>query len=505
MSHRPTRRRLVRAAAGATAGVVLGASALVAAQPAAAAGSGSPILYRATTGTGVVQLVLTLPAGAAALPIPRPAVLTLIGTDGAGLHSAGTPDVARTDSFLAGGSLITGTPASAALSPLGRVLTADLAHPHPVAPPALTVPPNPLGLNLGVGAQTASVQPTTSSTASSTLAKASLGSLDALGLAPVLDPAEKQRETALTALKPATKRISEAISKLPALPLPGTVPNPLQPITGGPATIPTPAVSGPVLSSVVDTLPAQVQALLDRLIKGAVVQLDGALDTGQGISPATDSAAATGHTNLADLQLFGGLVVVKASQATATATAGLTKSAASAGASATLVQVTVSDAFGTLLKAVASDQGVTASLLDGALGMGLDKTTKSLVMAADAALNTLLQQLTDVLMMLNSGAKLIKQGTATHTVSPDGRTAQAHAVPAQVTLGLPGAPNLVQVSVGRADAVVAVAAPIAPVAPVAVGAALPRTGLEQGGTAAAALLLVSGLGLVALRRRRLNP
>jgi len=500
MSHRPTRRRLVRAAAGATAGVVLGASALVAAQPAAAAGSGSPILYRATT--GVVQLVLTLPAGAAALPIPRPAVLTLIGTDGAGLHSAGTPDVARTDSFLAGGSLITGTPASAALSPLGRVLTADLAHPHPVAPPALTVPPNPLGLNLGVGAQTASVQPTTSSTASSTLAKASL---DALGLAPVLDPAEKQLETALAALKPATKRISEAISKLPALPLPGTVPNPLQPITGGPATIPTPAVSGPVLSSVVDTLPAQVQALLDRLIKGAVVQLDGALDTGQGISPATDSATATGHTNLADLQLFGGLVVVKASQATATATAGLTKSAASAGASATLVQVTVSDAFGTLLKAVASDQGVTASLLDGALGMGLDKTTKSLVMAADAALNTLLQQLTDVLMMLNSGAKLIKQGTATHTVSPDGRTAQAHAVPAQVTLGLPGAPNLVQVSVGRADAVVAVAAPIAPVAPVAVGAALPRTGLEQGGTAAAALLLVSGLGLVALRRRRLNP
>jgi len=503
MSHRPTRRRLVRAAAGATAGVVLGASALVAAQPAAAAGSGSPILYRATTGTGVVQLVLTLPAGAAALPIPRPAVLTLVGTDGAGLHSAGTPDVARTDSFLAGGSLITGTPASAALSPLGRVLTADLAHPHPVAPPALTVPPNPLGLKLGVGAQTASVQPTTSSTASSTLAKASLGSLDALGLAPVLDPLSAQLNTAVTALDAAGRPLTDGIKKVPALPV-IPIPNPLQPVVGGPSTISTPALGGPALAAAINELPAQVRALLDKLRNGAVVQLDG-LDTGQGIAPATSSATATGHTNLADLQLFGGLVVVKASQATATATAGFTKSEAAAGASATLVQVTVSDAFGTLLQAVASDKGVTAKLLAGGLGKPLDKTTTPLVMAADAALNTLLQQLTDVLMMLNSGAKLIKQGTATHTVSPDGRTAQAHAVPAQVTLGLPGAPNLVQVSVGRADAVVAVATPVAPVAPVAVGAALPRTGLEQGGTAAAALLLVSGLGLVALRRRRLNP
>jgi len=496
MSHRPTRRRLVRAAAGATAGVVLGASALVAAQPAAAAGSGSPILYRATTGTGVVQLVLTLPAGAAALPIPRPAVLTLIGTDGAGLHSAGTPDVARTDSFLAGGSLITGTPASAALSPLGRVLTADLAHPHPVAPPALTVPPNPLGLKLGVGAQTASVQPTTSSTASSTLANASLGSLDALGLAPVLDPLSAQLNTAATALTTAAKPLTTALGTIPPLPS-MTFPDPLQPL-GGPSTITTPKdLSGKTLATEITTVPAQVKALLDKLRNGAVVQLDG-LDTGQAISPATSSASGTGHTNLADIQLFGGLILVRASQATATATASLTKSAASA--SATLVQVTVSDAFATLLSAVISDQGVTTQLLKTA-----PADLQPIVVAANAALNTLLQQLTHVLMMLNSGAKLIKQGTATHTVSPDGRTAQAHAVPAQVTLGLPGAPNLVQVSVGRADAVVAVATPVAPVAPVAVVAALPRTGLEQGGTAAAALLLVSGLGLVALRRRRLNP
>jgi len=472
----------------------------VAAQPAAAAGSGSPILYRATTGTGVVQLVLTLPAGAAALPIPRPAVLTLIGTDGAGLHSAGTPDVARTDSFLGGGSLITGTPASAALHPLGRVLTADLAHPHPVAPPALTVPPNPLGLKLGVGVQTASVQPTTSSTASSTLAKASL---DALGLSPVLDPLSAQLNSAATALTTAAKPLTTALGTIPPLPS-MTFPDPLQPL-GGPSTITTPKdLSGKTLATGITTVPAQVQALLDKLRNGAVVQLDG-LDTGQAISPATSSATATGHTNLADIQLFGGLVVVKPSQATATATAGLTKSEAAAGASATLVQVTVSDAFGTLLQAVASDQGVTASLLDGALAKPLVSPERDLIKAANAALKTLLNQLTEVAMMLNSGAKLIKQGTATHTVSPDGRTAQAHAVPAQVTLGLPGAPNLVQVSVGRADAVVAVATPVAPVARVAVVAVLPRTGLEQGGTAAAALLLVSGLGLVALRRRRLNP
>jgi len=245
-----------------------------------------------------------------------------------------------------------------------------------------------------------------------------------------------------------------------------TFPDPLQPL-GGPSTITTPKdLSGKTLATGITTVPAQVQALLDKLRNGAVVQLDG-LDTGQAISPATSSATATGHTNLADIQLFGGLVLVKASQATATATASLTKPAASASASATLVQVTVSDAFTTLLSAVISDQGVTAQLLKT-----VPDPLKSPVMAANAALNTLLTQLTDVLMMLNSGAMLIKQGTATHTVSPDGRTAQAHAVPAQVTLGLPGAPNLVQVSVGRADAVVAVATPVAPVAPVAVVAAL---------------------------------
>ncbi len=501
MSHRPTR-RLVRAAAGATAGVVLGATALVAATPAAAAGSGSPILYRATTGTGVVQLVLTLPAGAAALPIPRPAVLTLIGTDGQGLHSAGTPDLARTDSFLAGGSLITGTPASAALSPLGRILTADLAHPHPTAPQALTAPPNPLKLALGVGTQTANVQPTTSSAATSTLAKASLGSLDSLGLAPVLDPVSKQLAAAVSQLTAALAPLKPVAMMLPTAPV-VTVPNVLQPVAGGPATLSTPSkLSGKTLVDGIDTLPTQVSDLLDKLRNGAVVQLDG-LDTSQGISPAASSATATGRTNLADVQLFGGLVLVRASKATATATAGLTKSAASSSASATLVEVTVSDAFGTLLKAVASDKGVTAELLGPTLSKLLDGT-KPLVEAADAALNTLLKQLTDVLAMLNSGAKLLRQGTATHTVSPDGRTAEAHAVPAQVTLGLPGATNLLQLSIGRADAVVAVAAPVAPAAPVAAGAVLPRTGLEQGGTVAAALLLVSGLGLVAVRRRRLS-
>lgn len=501
MSHRPTR-RLVRAAAGATAGVVLGATALVAATPAAAAGSGSPILYRATTGTGVVQLVLTLPSTAPGFP--NPAVLTLIGTDGQGLHSAGTPDVARTDSFLAGGSLITGTPLSAGLSPLGRILTADLAHPHPTAPQALTFPSNPLGLVLEGGTQTANVQPTTSSAASSRLAKASLVSLDALGLGRVLDPASTQLTAALDQLTTALQPLDAAADKLPTAPV-VTVQNPLQPITGGLATMSTPRnVSGKTLVTEINTLPGQVTALLKKLRMGAVLQLDG-LDTLQGISPAASSATATGRTNLADVQLFGGLVIVRASKATATATAGLTKSAASSSASATLVEVTVSDDFATLLKVVASDRGITARLLAGSpAGTALDTAVQPAVMAANAALDALFKQLTGLLANLNSGAKLLRQGTATHTVSPDGRTAQAHAVPAQVTLGLPGATNLLQVSIGRADAVVAVATPVAPAAPVAAGAVLPRTGLEQGGTVAAALLLVSGLGLVAVRRRRLS-
>jgi len=497
MSHRPTR-RLVRAAAGATAGVVLGATALVAATPAAAAGSGSPILYRATTGTGVVQLVLTLPSTAPGFP--NPAVLTLIGTDGQGLHSAGMPDVARTDSFLAGGSLITGTPLSAGLSPLGRVLKADLANPHPTAPPALNVPNNPLGLALGVGTQTANVQPTTSSAATSTLAKASLGSLDSLGLAPVLDPLATQLNAAVTALTNGIAPVTDALKKIPTVPA-MTVTNPLS-IPGGPATIRTEALSGQTVAATITELPAQVQALLAKLLKGDVIQLNG-LDTSQGIAPNLSSATGTGRSKLADIQLFGGLVSVTGSAAVATATAGLTKSDATSGASATLLSVKVSDSFGTLLSLLATDKGITAGLLDGSL-KGLTDPAKPIVEAANKALNMLLKQLTDVLMMLNSGAKLLQQGTATHSVSADGRTAEAHAVPAQVTLGLPNAKNLVQLSIGRADAVVAVATPVAPAAPVAAGAVLPRTGLEQGGTVAAALLLVSGLGLVAVRRRRLS-
>jgi len=131
-------------------------------------------------------------------------------------------------------------------------------------------------------------------------------------------------------------------------------------------------------------------------------------------------------------------------------------------------------------------------------------------------------QLNGLLQTLGGGAQVLQQGTVSKSVSPDGKHAEAHAVPAKVTLGLPGAANLVALSLGSADAVAdrapaitPVTAPITAVAPPAIkvptketlvirpstpskklaftGGDLPLTG------GAAALLLLAGAGLA--RRR----
>lgn len=342
-------------------------------------------------------------------------------------------------------------------------------------------------------------------TSAGTLTDASLGSLRSLGLGAALDPVLGPLNDALAQLVTQSAPLTDAVATLPTLPS-VPVPNPLAPILGGPATIPTPAVGGPAVSGTVRELPARVQALTDQLLDGAAVDITG-VDTAQSISPTATSVTAAGRSDLASVELFGGLVTLKASQATASATAALTKSAASTDASATLVEVEIADAFGELLQLVASEKGITAGLLGGTLGQTLEPAVRPTVAAVDAALNTVLAQLTALLESLNAGAKLIKQGTVSEEVAADGRSAEASATPAEVTIGLPVAPDLLTVSIGAVEALAAVApAPVAAPSPAAVAPvaqSLPRTGAQDALPTAAAALLLAGLATVAVRRRRL--
>ena len=494
--------RLIRAAAGTTACTLATLLVAVAAAPGATAAASSELLYNSTTSTGVVSLTLTLPSTIPALPgVPNPISITLLGTQAQGHHGAADADVASATSFLAGGSLVSSSVLSGALSPLSRTVSASLADSGNKSAASLSLPSNPLGLAVNVGSQKASViKATRVATSSGTLADVSLGSLRSLGLGAVLDPALAQLNAALTTVTNQATPLTDALSAVPALPS-ISVPNPLAGIVGGPATISTPALSGATLSGTVNELPAQIQALTAKLLDGAAITLK-TVDTGQAITPATSSITAAGHSGLASVDLFGGLVSVKATQASATAKAGVTKSAAASDASATLIEVKISTAFGDLLRLVASEKGITAGLLDGTLGQTLDATVKPVVQAVDAALNTVLSELTALLSSLNSGASLIKQGTVTKKISADGHSVEAHAVPAQVTLGLPIAPNLLTLAIGKADAVSALSvAQITPVTPGTPPRALPRTGLGQQGGLLALGVLIIGAATVGLRRR----
>jgi LPXTG-motif cell wall-anchored protein len=490
--------RLARVAACTAATALLTSAAGVSS---ATAATGQPELhYRSTTATGAVQVVLNLPSTLPALPgVPNPHVLTLLGTDATDFHGTSTAsDIATAHSYLAGGSLVTDSGLAAILGPLNRTLTADLAHPGLMSANALTVPTNPLGLALDVANQTASV--TTASKqalSSSNLTSASLGSLTSLGLGAVLTPTLATLNTALSTVTTQTAALTSALSAVPALP-PVTIPNPLSPILGGPSTITTPTLSGTTLSTAVAELPAQVQAILDKLLDGAVLTING-VDTSEGILPAASTVAATAQSHLLSIELFGGLVSVDATKALASAKAGITHSSAGADASATLLSLKVSDSLGDLLTLVANDKGLTAGLLDGSLGQVLSGPTQALVTTVDGALNTVLAQLTTLLSSLNSGANLIQQGTVTKSVSADGHRAESHAVPAQVLVGLPVAPDLLTIAVGKADAVSALSV----TNPTAVTPAveLPHTGASGQAGALALLLLLAAGGTLVLRRR----
>lgn len=496
-------RRAVTHTAACTAATAL---LTVAAGAGSASAATSDLQYRSTTDTGVVQLVLRLPGTVPALPgVPNPLVLTLLGTDAQGFHGAGSADVATAHSYLAGGSLVTDSALAAVLGSLNRVVTSDLAHPGTTSATALSVPSNPLGLGLNVIAQQATTRSADRSAASSSnLTNAFLGSLRSLGLGTALDTSLAQLDAALATITSGSAALTSALSALPALPT-VTVPNPLQPVLGGTPTITTPTLSGTTLTSAISELPAQVDALTAKLTDGALVSLDG-VDTAQSILPATSSVTAAARSKLLGVDLFGGLVHLSATQASATAKAGLTRSAASSATSATLLALKVSDAFGTLLQAVASDKGITAGLLDGSLGQTLNGVTTPLVQTVDDALNTVLAQLTSLLATLDSGASLIQQGTTSSKTSADGRSVEAHAVPAQVRIGLPVAANLLTLSIGKADAVSAVSLAAPPVVtPPATTAQLPHTGLSDSTPLLALGLLGAAGAAVAVRRRTARP
>jgi LPXTG-motif cell wall-anchored protein len=491
--------RLARVAACTAATALLTTAAGVGS--ATAATSKPDLHYRSTTGTGVVQLVLNLPSGVPALPgVPNPLVLTLLGTDATDFHgTSATSDIATAHSYLAGGSLVSDSGLAAVLGPLNRVLTSDLAHPGPKSASLLTVPSNQLGLALDVADQTANVSTSSrQAQSSSTLANASLGSLSSLGVGAVLTPALATLNTAVSTVTTQAAALTSALSAVPTLPA-VTLPNPLSPILGGPAMITTPTLSGTTLATAVAELPAQIQAIIDKLLNGAVVKLN-SVSTSQSILPAASTVTATGQSRLLSVELFGGLVSIDATRALATAKAGLTRGTATANASATLLSLKVADSFGALLTLVADDKGLTAGLLDGSLGQVLSGPTKALVTTVDGALNTVLAQLTTLLSALNSGANLITQGTVSKSVSANGHQAESHASPAQVLIGLPVAPNLLTIAVGKADAVSALSV-TAPTAVTPPTVELPHTGASEQAGALALLLLLAAGGAVVLRRR----
>lgn len=476
--------------------------------PAHAATPKAPLSTRATASAAVVALALNLPDALPAVPgVPRPLTLNLVSVDGGGLHDATgrTSDLTNALSSLASGTVVTQTPLKSVLQ---RDLRADQAKPGTQRADLLSVPANPLGLSLAVAPQTvtATVGAALGGTSRTQVVTSGLGSLASLGAGAavdaILDPATAAVATIGGQAKPLTDALGSVTSQLPST----TVPNPLAPVLGGPATITTPKTTPEVFTRLLATdVPAQLAAIKDKLRNGAVVTLNG-LDAQQATSNLTGGVVrSTASSNLTDVSLFGGLVTVTATKSSANAVAGGAAGTGKASGSATLAQVRIGTQLGDLLNALVSDKGITVGLLDGTLlGEELDATTRDLVATVDASLNTALAQVVTLLETLNSGAKLIRQGTVTQSVSKDGKSAQAHATPAQVTLGLPGLPNLVQLSLGRSDAVVG-AQQVVPVTPVLLPrtpqgvTSLPRTG------ASTTLALLGGmtlLGAVATRRRR---
>lgn len=541
------RRLLALSLATGTAVAAAGAAAVTAdAAPATRSATTTDTLFSGTTDSSAVQLVVTFPAQLNAvfsqlagtpLAVPNPLSVALIHTSGSARHDGRAADTSTATSDLINGSLVDSSALTPVLGQLKRTVVASLTNPSPATATLASVPPNPLTLSLSAGTVAASASKADRSNAGTgNLASAGLLSLKAIGVPQQLQDALNQITAALQTVVAQAAPLTTVLNGLPSLPAvpamslaPVTGPlagTPLAPVA---AAIPTstpaiPSLSPQALTDLLNQLPATLNALIDQLLNQPLITL-GAASTSQSIKPAGSGTVSSAAANIGDINILGGLITVTATKASAVADATGVAGKATSDASATLAKVSVSPngPLANLLTVIADDKGLAAALGGlGGVSSTLQPTLDTAVAALNNGLNAALMQLNSLLQTLGGGAQVLQQGTVSKSVSPDGKHAEAHAVPAKVTLGLPGAANLVALSLGSADAVAdrapaitPVTAPITVVAPPAIkvptketlvirpstpskklaftGGDLPLTG------GAAALLLLAGAGLA--RRR----
>jgi len=542
------RRLLALSLATGTAVVAAGAAAVTAdAAPATRSATTTDNLFSGTTDSSAVQLVVTFPAQLNAvfsqlagtpLAVPNPLSVALIHTSGSARHDGRSADTSTATSDLINGSLVDSSALTPVLGQLKRTVVASLTNPSPATATLASVPsPNPLTLSLSAGTVAASASKADRSNAGTgNLASAGLLSLKAIGVPQQLQDALNQITAALQTVVAQAAPLTTVLNGLPSLPaVPAMSLGPVTgPLAGTPlapvaAAIPTstpaiPSLSPQALTDLLNQLPATLNALIDQLLNQPLITL-GAASTSQSIKPAGSGTVSSAAANVGDINILGGLLTVTATKASAVADATGVAGKATSDASATLAKVSVSPngPLANLLTVIADDKGLAAALGGlGGVSSTLQPTLGTAVAALNNGLNAALMQLNGLLQTLGGGAQVLQQGTVSKSVSPDGKHAEAHAVPAKVTLGLPGAANLVALSLGSADAVAdrapaitPVTAPVTVVAPPAIkvptketlvirpsapskklaftGGDLPLTG------GAAALLLLAGAGLA--RRR----
>ena len=541
-SLRRGRQLLALALASTTVVVAAGASAAAAAP----AGTTTSSLYSGSADSSAVQLVLTLPSalsavtGAAGPLLPNPIDLSLIRSTGMVTHDGKNADVSTSASDLAQGSLVSNSALTPALTPLlSHTVTSSLTTPNPAPFALASLPPNPLGLNLNLTPLTAITNPGTKSTsADGGVANGALASLSTLApqvtvpLQSALTTVNTQLGSALTQLTAAlgtaaapvssvTVPLAGALTGIPTVTVPATPLTPATTVSVG--TLLGGSLTDPVgqLTTTLNNLPALIAKVEDELLNGAALSLDGVSST-ENVAPLGAGTESTGAANVATINLFGGLVQVQATRASADAVAPGTAGKATSTSSATLLKVVVGQDIGNLLTLIADDNGLTAGLLTGSSPV-IGTALQPVLTTVNGALAGVLSALTGLLQGLNSDAKILQQGTATHSVSADGTHAEAHATPAEVSIGLPGAANLIALSLGKVDVVAnqqnisttTTATPVTttvkpptvttvprrPAKPVAPAKKLAYTGADLPLTAGAALVLLGAAAGIARRRR----
>jgi LPXTG-motif cell wall-anchored protein len=496
-------RLLALALAGGTVIAVAGTAGATAPARAHAAGGAT------TTGAAqstVIAISLKTPLDQvldSLLHLGSPITLNLVSASGNSINTDKTDANGRSD-------LASGTVADLPLlaSVLKRSVVASMKTPVPAPQNLLSLPANPLGLQLTAAPQSAAVSPTTlTSVARTQLATSALGSLNSLGLGAVLDPAFAGLNSAAQGVLDALTPLSNALGSIPDVTIP-SIPNVLQPLLGGPANLMnSTAIGGSTISGLVAALPQTLTDLENAIENGAVISLDG-VDAQESIAPTASSTRSTAFGRLADLKLFGGLITVSGFGSTVSATATGTDPKKAGGshaeADAQLVKASLDDGgsslLGKTLVAVVDSKGLALQVLGST---GVSQSVQDLAAALNSAVGTLTTQLNNLLGMLGV---TIQQSAVQH--SETAMHAEAHASGVLVEVAPPSSGLDLKVRVGATDAESNYAAPAvtlpAPKAP-APGAKAPEKKLAYTGADLPLLglagLVLSGAAIV-LRRRR---